>query len=247
MYEIKNGAIFVADAHYCDIRPELLGLLSQIESGQIATTQLFLMGDIFDLLIPPIAHTVAVNVELIEQINRLSNKIEIFYFEGNHDFLVADVLKNIVVFPMKSQQASFMLNGKRAILLHGDKFGSLSYSLYCTLVRSRAVLFVLKYLMLDFAYPVFIKKIISSLKKKMLCRQWSGFEEFAKARVERFLVNNPFDYLIDGHFHQGTNYTFGDVKYKNIHSFACSKSFFQVEFAQSDVNFLERRLGELDV
>ena len=47
---IEQGAIFVADAHYPNHGDDFLKLLKKIDEGEIKTPQLFLVGDIFDLL-----------------------------------------------------------------------------------------------------------------------------------------------------------------------------------------------------
>ena len=43
---IKDDAIFVADAHFNKKNREFLTFLKKVESNEIITTQLFLMGDI---------------------------------------------------------------------------------------------------------------------------------------------------------------------------------------------------------
>ena len=47
MIEIKEGALFVADAHYPHHGDEFMQLLHKLENGEMTTPQLFLMGDIF--------------------------------------------------------------------------------------------------------------------------------------------------------------------------------------------------------
>ncbi|MBD3794144.1 MAG: UDP-2,3-diacylglucosamine diphosphatase, partial [Campylobacterales bacterium] len=50
MVSIKEEALFIADAHYPHHGDEFLQILRQLDSGERQTPQLFLMGDIFDLL-----------------------------------------------------------------------------------------------------------------------------------------------------------------------------------------------------
>ena len=47
---IKPDSIFVADSHFNEKNRELLILLKKVESKEIVTSQLFLMGDIFDFI-----------------------------------------------------------------------------------------------------------------------------------------------------------------------------------------------------
>ncbi len=50
MIEIKENAIFIADSHYPHHGDAFFKTTSKIESEEIQTSQLFLMGDNFDLL-----------------------------------------------------------------------------------------------------------------------------------------------------------------------------------------------------
>lgn len=242
--KIKNGAIFIADSHYGENRRELLSLLDKIKTGEIKTEQIFFMGDIFDLLIPPISYTKKINQELIDIIKELSKTHEVFFFEGNHDFLLTYTFLDAKVFELFAQPALFEINGKKALLMHGDRYSSMAYLTYCVFLRSYTVLYTLRLLLLDIVYPFFVKKIISALSKKKICREQSDFYSFAKAKIERISKTYNYDFLIEGHFHQGKVYDFDAKKYINIPSFACNKSFFQVEFSKSDVIFLDHQLGD---
>jgi len=60
---IKNGAIFIADVHYNCNRKELIRLLDDFI--QNPPPQLFLAGDIFDLLIGSFAYLAQINNDVI--------------------------------------------------------------------------------------------------------------------------------------------------------------------------------------
>ena len=62
---IKNDAIFVADSHFNQKNKELLSLLKKIESNDIVTSQLFLMGDIFDFISGESRYFIKQNQEVI--------------------------------------------------------------------------------------------------------------------------------------------------------------------------------------
>jgi UDP-2,3-diacylglucosamine hydrolase len=240
LHKIKDKAIFIADVHFNKNRQDVLELLSKIETGDIFTDQIFFMGDIFDMLIPPVKYTIEINKELIHIINRISNKHEIFFFEGNHDFLLKKIFPNVVVFPLFHQPVLFGINGKTALVLHGDRFAPLSYLVYSAIIRSRAILFFLKIILLDVFSPFFMKYVISRLLTKTICKEQQNFEEYMRSRVEVISKKFSFDYIIEGHFHQGKSYEFGDKKYVNISSFACNKSFFRVEFKNSEIMFSDQ-------
>ncbi len=241
-HSIKDGAIFIADAHFSSERQDLLLLLSKIESNIIDTKQIFFMGDIFDLLIPPIKHTLIINSELIDAINRLSISHEVYFFEGNHDFLLHETFPNVILFPLMSQPAIFDINGKTALLLHGDRFAPASYLVYSSLIRSRFVLNILRFILFDFISPKFINFVIAKLKNKNICKKQQNFYEFILKRLPPLVNKYSFDYLIEGHFHQGKNFEVEQKNYINIASFACNKSFFRVEFNKSEIKFLDEQL-----
>mgnify|MGYP000064127525 CR=1 FL=1 len=82
---IKSEAIFVADSHFNKKNKELLTFLRKIESNEILTSQLFLMGDMIDFISGESRYFVKQNIEVIELLNKLSTTIEIIYLEGNHE------------------------------------------------------------------------------------------------------------------------------------------------------------------
>jgi len=105
-YEIKDGAIFVADVHFNPNRDEFLKFLYEIKNGNLQTPQLFLMGDIFDFLAGEIEYFKIQNREVIELINQLSTTTQIFYFEGNHDYNLSKLFPNAKVFPRETPTSS---------------------------------------------------------------------------------------------------------------------------------------------
>ena len=136
--EIKEEALFVADSHYPHHGNEFLVLLKKLESGEIVTPQLFLMGDNFDLLFGYNTYIKTFSSEAIVLLQHLSERLEIYYFEGNHDFLLSDIFANIKIYPRDSQPVIFQLNGRRAGLSHGDRYAlGWKYDLYCRIQRNR--------------------------------------------------------------------------------------------------------------
>ena len=91
MITIKEQALFIADSHYPHHGDAFLDLLKKLEHGVLKTTQLFLMGDNFDLLFGHNDYIQTFSKEAIDHLQTLSQKIEIYYFEGNHDFCLKEV------------------------------------------------------------------------------------------------------------------------------------------------------------
>ena len=116
--KITDDAIFIADSHYNKNRQQLKYFLYKLKSDEIKTSQLFLMGDIFDFLTPEIIYFKKQNQDVINLLNELSNTIDMVYLEGNHDYNLKVLFPNILVIPRKKQpfyctyQNKIMLNSE---------------------------------------------------------------------------------------------------------------------------------------
>jgi len=213
MDSIKEGAVFVADSHYPHHGDEFLELLGKIDSGELETTQLFLMGDNFDLLFGYNSYIKTFSEEAITLLRSVSKKLEIHYLEGNHDFLLSSIFPDIKVYPRESQPVRFTLNHQKVALSHGDKYATgLLYNLYSKLLRNRYMILFLR---------PFEKMIIDyrmeKLSQKSICHHFDGFEK----RVEKIVQGyGDVDLIIEGHFHQARSIG----NYYSLPSLACQKS-----------------------
>lgn len=208
--EIKEGAIFIADSHYPHHGDAFLELLKKLENGEIKTSQLFLMGDNFDLLFGYNDFIQTFSSEAIALLRKLSTKLEVHYFEGNHDFCLKEVFPDIQVYSREQQPVMFKLEEKKVAISHGDKYVTgFGYNLYCKVLRNKTILTLLK---------PFQKAIIDynmqKLSQKKICHT---FEDFDK-KVENILeYYKEADLVIEGHFHQSK--VLG--KYVSLPSLAC--------------------------
>jgi UDP-2,3-diacylglucosamine hydrolase len=218
MKKIQENAIFIADSHYPHHGDDFLKLLQKIDSKEVATSQLFLMGDNFDLLFGYNDYIQIFSKEVIALLQTLSKTIEIHYFEGNHDFCLKEIFTNMNVYSRDEQPMKFSLGDKKVAISHGDKYvTSFGYDLYCKVLRSKITLRLLK---------PFEKMIIDHRMKKLsqkhICHTFHGFEK----RVEAILTNyEDADLVIEGHFHQSK--VLG--KYISLPSQACQGLVAQVE------------------
>lgn len=210
MRTIKEQALFIADSHYPHHGNAFLDLLKKLESGALQTPQLFLMGDNFDLLFGHNDYIQTFSKEAIALLQTLSQKLEIHYFEGNHDFCLAEVFPDIQVYTREQQPVMFQADKKRVAISHGDKYATgLGYDLYCKLLRNKKTLTFLKPL-----EKAIIDHRMKKLSQKHICFVFDGFEK----RVEKILEHySEADLVIEGHFHQCK--TLG--KYISLPSLAC--------------------------
>jgi UDP-2,3-diacylglucosamine hydrolase len=215
MIDIKEGTVFVADAHYPHHGNEFMDLLHKLKNGEIATPQLFLMGDIFDLLFGYNDYIKTFCEEAINLLQELSKTIEMHYFEGNHDFCLKNVFPDMHIYSRDEQPIIMKLGENRVSLSHGDKYDAgFGYGVYCKLLRNKTTLNILK---------PFEKKIInhqmSRLPAKIICKKMSNFKQKAEAIMSHY--PQDIDMVIEGHFHQAIQID----KYISLPSLACQKMY----------------------
>jgi UDP-2,3-diacylglucosamine hydrolase len=224
---LQEGAILIADAHYSKAYPQFHSFLQAVDSGTIETKQLILMGDMFELLFGVIRQTHQDNEEEIALLNRLSKRIEIIYFEGNHDFGLQKLFPDVVVFPLQEQPQILEFKEQSVQLSHGDTNTPLGYQVYTKLIRNPAILFVI-----GLVDKVCAHCIISWLKsrgeKKDPCYKIREFKEIIHKRLKP-LAKESVDVVIEGHFHQDSSFTLYGFDYINLASFACNQKYFTVQ------------------
>ena len=216
--DIKENAIFIADSHYPHHGDAFLTLLKKLETKEIKTKQLFLMGDNFDLLFGHNDYIQTFSKEAILLLQKLSKTLEVHYFEGNHDFCLEEVFPDIHVYNREVQPQTFMLGEKKVAISHGDKYVTgFGYNLYSKMVRSKVLITLLR----PFE-KVIIDDRMKKLSKKDICHTFNGFEKRVEAILEHY---EEADLVIEGHFHQSK--VLG--KYISLPSQACQNKVAVVE------------------
>ena len=212
---LEDRAIFIADAHYPHHNSRLIKLFKKIRNSEIETKQLFLMGDIFDLLFGRGKYVYDYNKEAIEYINLLSSSISIIYLEGNHDFNLKNIFPNIQTIP-RNKQPLFIYDIKDNLyaLSHGDKFEtSMLYNIYSAIIRNSLTISLL----LPFE-KIISKNTLNTLSNKKICKSIKGFNNI----INRILINYPKNAtVIEGHYHQGVIID----RYISLPSLACENRY----------------------
>lgn len=210
MINIKENAIFIADSHYPHHGDAFLDLLKRLDNNEIQTPQLFLMGDNFDLLFGYNDYIQTFAKEAIVLLQSLSRKIEMYYFEGNHDFCLQSLFPDIQVYSREVQPVTFQLAEKTVSISHGDKYATgFGYDLYCKILRNKTTLTLLK----PFEKAI-IDHRMQELSKKHICHTFENFETRVTAILQSY---QDVDLVIEGHYHQAKR--FG--KYISLPSQAC--------------------------
>lgn len=222
--KINQGAFFIADAHESEHKRRDFGrFVDSLLNGKLSTTQLFLMGDMFDVLIGTDKFCVVLWDEYIKKIDKLAESVEVYYFEGNHDFYLKKIFKNVKVISINEQPKEFEFNGKNISLSHGDSFEGAGYKLYSSLIRNGMILNFLN-IYEKITDCKITRDLSKRLEQKKICLEISDFENLVKSKIDRY----SGDIVIEGHHHQNKTFTFDEKTYINLASFACEKIYYQV-------------------
>ena len=240
---LQEGAILIADAHYSDRHPEFFAFLKAIDSGKIKTKQLILMGDMFELLFGVIQQTQRDNKDEIALLNQLSQKIEIIYFEGNHDFGLKSIFPDVSIFPLEEQPQTAQFNEQTVQLSHGDTQTPLGYRIYTNLIRNRAVLFCVGFLDL-LCFHCIIKWLKNRGVQKEPCYRIGTFKDIIQRRLG-YLKDKSLDIVIEGHFHQNISFKLYGFDYINLSAFACNHKYFIVQSSKGQLHLQETLFEEL--
>jgi len=230
-HKLHDDAIFVADAHYqVGVRESFYNFLLKIQSQEIATSQLIMIGDMFDLLVGTIDYTCQQNKKLIDLLNSLSSHIEILYFEGNHDFDLQRIFKDIKVIPYTQQPLLCTYHDKTIVLSHGDLHQSFGYKFYTSFIRHAWVLKILNFF--DTHLGNFISKnILKAQKNKDICKKIDNFAQIIKQKSKKYdIASNRFDVICEGHYHMDEDFCFEGCQYRILSSYACAKRYFTIDF-----------------
>ncbi len=210
--DIEEGAIFIADAHYPDHGEKFLKILEDVDKNRLGTKQLFLMGDIFNLLFGYSQYIKSFVQDAIDLLQKLSTKIDIYYIEGNHDFCLKDIFPNIKIYAIEEQPVKFKLNNQDIYLSHGDRYKtSFIYGIYTKLIRNKTVI----RLLLPFEKTI-IDHRFKKLRKKNICGKIKNFEKIIESILEKYPKESL---IVEGHFHQNRLFK----NYISLPSLACQK------------------------
>lgn len=241
---IKPDAIFIADSHWFD--KALLQNSLEVSNGDskdythkdlpsflqsLDCSQVFLMGDIAQVLVGNIKSSAQSNHRLLMAIELLSQRSEVFWFEGNHDFALQSLqtlLPNVCFIPRKKQPLMATFNDKSVSLAHGDLFLNLRYKVYIGVLNSafgRTFVKVIDKVCLGKLYKALEQKIV----RKKIYPFVGGVESFCEKRLalyQRYFakigVNMP-QVIVEGHFHLNKRIIKNEVLYVCLPAF-CENS-----------------------
>jgi UDP-2,3-diacylglucosamine hydrolase len=204
---LKNGAVFIADAHYSHTNEILCDVLNQL--NKTPPSQLFLVGDIFQLLLD-FPYLIEYNKKVINLINSLAKKTEVYYFEGNHDFCLEGIFDKKVILLKELKKNGICINHGDIYL--EDKF----YKFYVKIIRKKWIMKFINIVSFNFMNNWLFKKILS---KNISCDK-IDFKKLAKMKIKLY---KNCKFIIEGHYHQNKRYK----NYLNLPSLYCQNSYFK--------------------
>lgn len=244
-FTIKDNAFFVADSHFKADDIKLIEYFSNFPKGR----QIILMGDIFHLLIGNVRSSCIDNMQLIEQIAKLTYTNEIIMLEGNHDFALASLWEKycdynpnnlkIYTYNMQPIIVKGVSNGLY-ILAHGDLWINKKYDTYRNMMNHPFVLFIFN-LLDKLSCGIIYKAVVARMNQKLIA-EFSFFRtDFTyfmsnriakyKSNVIQILINSGFAKsntsfcIIEGHYHLG-----GYVSEERITYNALQSCYFHKEY-----------------
>lgn len=203
-----SRALFISDIHISSPDDERAGLFRLFLSKclEVKPSDLFLVGDIFDLWISDRPYFVNRYVEIIALIRALRNAgVRIHYFEGNHDLDLRRFWQTEMGCEVYSEAAYFDLNGLRVRVEHGDQMDpdDQGYLFLRWFLRTRPMVWLGR--LLPNSLVAKIGERASNASRKYTSEVKTATDEAAvlkiRAHAGQSCAVKPFDLFVSGHVH----------------------------------------------
>lgn len=234
-YKILDGAIFIADSHENENRQYLLEFLRAVRMNKLKAPQIFLMGDMFDYL-SCTDFAQEFYKEQISLINEISKSVQVFYFEGNHDFNLKEVFPYSKVFSIHEQPVKFSISKNKIELAHGDKF--MPDIKILMILRNKFLLKIMNFFdkILKGKITIFI---LNSQKHKNLYKNADDFKKYIEPKIHHYSA----DFVLEGHFHQDKSLEFQNLKYINLNSYAVTQKIYRIKIQNNSFSLIPENLN----
>ena len=219
-YNAIMKSVFISDLHIRnseDLGASFFRHFVNSEETQCADA-IFLLGDIFDLCIGNHRQYLKKYQFFFDSLRKLAEQgKEIYFFEGNHDFHLANVFKkaDLNVNYLKHGK-EFEFSGKRVFICHGyevdfyNKYFKRWYRIYSSWWFSFFVSYLLPFKMIEYLGD----KASKNSKKR-------GRKTFDKKVMEKKYIDGAMallseknvDGVVSGHTHILSNHIFDDGKF----------------------------------
>ena len=193
---------------------KLLDFLDKIKKD---ATHLFIVGDLFDFWFEYKYVIPKRFFNLLDVLKSITDQgIETHLLAGNHDFYLGTFFDKYLNIKTWQDEYTFILNGKRFYLWHGDGLGKkdVGYRILKRILRNKFNLRLFKLLHPDFGIP--FARLVSGSSRKYTnqlnhLRDESDYIKFAEDRFDE-----GYDYVLMGHRHNPLLHQSGKKKYINL-------------------------------
>ncbi len=216
--------------------------------------EIYLLGDIFDLMIGGHIEYLTQFKKIFDKINELIKKnVKFHYFEGNHDFHVEKLFKGFIklnnlnpeLFIVHRKEYFSEIENSLYRFSHGDdiELGNFSYKVYKKIITCSPLRFVANYIMPFSLLNAIGERASKASRQRNITRYTSNDsnelikEKFREASEVSFKEKN-FDYIFCGHSHVSESYNSpSGFSYFNVGYFPVQQQFLIV--ANGNVEFVK--------
>lgn len=237
-----NGNVFFASDFHLGVPDKEASdrrerkIVSWLESLKGRCTHLFLLGDIFDYWFEYKDVVPRGFFLFFAKLHELHEQgTTIYYFTGNHDMWARDYFVQSFGAIIFKKQQSFIINGKKCLIGHGDGLGPKDYGYKFIKavfsLRLNRLLYGCIHPRHSFAIARFFSRKSRSLSSSKKGHYLGDDKEFIVIYCNEVVKNEPIDYFIYGHRHLVMEKNIGDhAIYFNIGDWISHYSY--LEFPQ---------------
>jgi len=209
---------FIADLHLTQNRPDITAcFLSFLENDAINADKLFILGDLFEYWVGDDDDSAFV-AEIATALKTLSLITEIFFIQGNRDFLLGTKYARKCGMTLLNDVEKISLYNKELVILHGDTLCTedVDYQAFRKKSRSWWWQAVIKGL------PLFVRKKIAENYRRQSAESTAmksqEIMDVSQSAVENTMLSVECNLMIHGHTHRPQIHTFelNNKTYKRV-------------------------------
>ncbi|MDY0083385.1 MAG: UDP-2,3-diacylglucosamine diphosphatase, partial [Ignavibacteriaceae bacterium] len=143
--------------------------------------------------------------------------IKVHYFIGNHDFFHKDFFEKEIGVHLYPDAESFILNGKKFFIAHGDGLvkNDLGYNILKKILRNRFIQWLYGLIHPDIGVAIASRTSASS--RNYTAKKDYG-EEDGLFETAKLFIDKGNDYVLFGHLHKRCFYNYKQGVYVNLGS-----------------------------
>lgn len=251
---MRDQVYFISDAHLgsgADSRERERQLCRFLDSISDKCCMLFLLGDMFDFWFTYRHLVPRGSVRLLGKLAELADSgVELHFFIGNHDMWMFDYLEKELGAVMHDDPETFVIDGRRFLIGHGDGLGHLDkgFDFMRRIFRSRFNQRLFAALPSAWTFP--IANRWSDSNKRLHARQDTlrylgddreGIVLYCRERLQ----HEHFDYCVFGHRHTPLVMPLGPSLYVNTGDWLLNRNYAVYSLDEHTLRLYDLQKGEI--